>query len=272
MWGVYSMLNINRLNYAYDNKEILKDISFKVKIPSFVSIVGSNNCGKTTFIKCLSGIMQIDESVYIDDIVLNRKNIKKYSRCIGVVFSLDQNQFLFDKVLDEISFPLANLNYKKGNIRRAITDVSNLLFLDDLLDKRVFDLSSFEKLKVLIAVAIVHRPKVLLLDDIFIGLTEEEKEKIILMLKRIIREFDLIVISTSSSLADCIYSDAVLVIEDGTIKYSGSLEEILTYDNDLTKLGINISVMMDMSMKLQFYDLLDKVILNAEEMVDELWD
>ena len=62
------------------------------------------------------------------------------------------------------------------------------------------------------------------------------------------------------------------LVEDGVIKYSGSLDDILIHDNELTKLGIDIPIMMDMSLKLQFYDLLDKVILNAEEMVDELWD
>jgi ABC-type multidrug transport system ATPase subunit len=82
----------------------------------------------------------------------------------------------------------------------------------------------------------------------------------------------MIIITTSSSLSDCIYSDAILVMDDGNIKYSGNLDDILKHDNDLTKLGIDIPIMMDMSLKLQFYDLLDKVILNAEEMVDELWD
>ena len=70
-----SILNIDKLNYAYDDNEVLKDITFKVKMPSLVSIIGSNNCGKTTLIKCLSGVMPIGEMVYIDDIVLNRKNI-----------------------------------------------------------------------------------------------------------------------------------------------------------------------------------------------------
>ncbi len=266
------MLNINKLNYSYDDKEVLKNISFKVKMPSLVSVIGSNNCGKTTLIKCLSGVMPINESVSINDIILNRKNIKKYSRCIGVVFSLDQNQFLFNKVLDEITFPLANLNYKKGMIRRSITDVVNLLFMDDIINKDISELNQVEKIKVLLAVSIVHRPKVLLLDDVFIGLNEVDKERILLILKRVVREFEMIIITTSSSLSDCIYSDAILVLDDGKVKYSGNLDDILKHDNDLTKLGIDIPVMVDMSLKLQFYDLLDKVILNAEEMVDELWD
>ena len=92
------MISIEKLNYAYNNCVILKDITFKVKKPSLVSILGSNNCGKTTLIKCLCGILPIDEYVSIDDIILNKKNIKKYSRNIGVIFRLDQNQFLFNKV------------------------------------------------------------------------------------------------------------------------------------------------------------------------------
>ena len=111
----------------------------------------------------------------------------------------------------------------------------------------------------------------LLLDDIFIGLNSLDKERIMLLLKRIIRELKMIVVSTTSSLSDTIYSDAILVIADGSIKYSGKLEDILNHDNTLAKLGIEIPIMMDMSLKLQFYNLLNKVILNPEEMVDELW-
>ncbi|MBQ7105225.1 MAG: ATP-binding cassette domain-containing protein [Bacilli bacterium] len=267
-----SMISIDKLNYSYNSNEILKNITFKVKIPSLVTIVGSNNCGKTTLIKCLSGIMPIEESVMIDDIVLNKKNIKKYSRNIGVVFSLDQNQFLFNKVIDEILFPLGNLNFSKKKMREALNEVTKLLFLDDLLDKEVWELSNIEKIKVLIATAIIHKPKVLFVDDILVGLNDEDKERILLILKRLIRELKLIVISTTSSLSDAIYSDAILVIDNGKIKYSGKLEDILKHDNSLVKLGIDIPVMMDMSLKLQFYDLLDKVILNPEEMVDELWN
>ena len=267
-----STVTVNNLCFGYGDKEVLKDITFKIKIPSLVSVVGSNNCGKTTLIKCMAGIMPIEESVLIDDIVLNKKNIRKYSRNIGVVFSLDQNQFLFNRVIDEITFPLGNLNYSKKNMKNALDDVVKLLFLEDVLNKEVWELSHVEKIKVLLATAIIHKPSVLLLDDIFIGLNDLDKERIMLLLKRIIRELRIIVISTTSSLSDTVYSDAILVIADGSIKYSGKLEDILKHDNTLAKLGIEIPIMMDMSLKLQFYNLLNKVILNPEEMVDELWN
>jgi len=267
-----SVLTIDKLSYTYDSNKVLSDITFKIKIPSMVSIIGSNNCGKTTLIKCLSGVLPIEENVMIDDILLNKKNIKKYSRNIGVVFSLDHNQFLFNKVLDEITFPLGNLNFSKKNMKDSVNEVSKLLFLDEIINKEICELNQVEKIKVLLATAIIHKPSVLLLDDIFIGLNYIDKERIMLLIKRIIREMKIIVVSTTSSLSDTIYSDAILVIDDGCIKYSGKLEDILKHDNTLTKLGIEIPIMMDMSLKLQFYNLLDKVILNPEEMVDELWN
>ena len=106
---------IDKLNFYYNDNKILDNISFKIKKASLVSIIGSNNCGKTTLIKCLSGVFPIDEVISIDDIVLNKKNIKKYSRNIGVVFSLDQNQFLFDRVIDERSNNLCS--YRSSGFR-----------------------------------------------------------------------------------------------------------------------------------------------------------
>ena len=267
-----STISVNKLKFSYKGEEVLKDISFKIKIPSFISIIGSNNCGKTTLIKCLSGIMPIEECIMIDDIVLNKKNIKKYSRNIGVVFSLDYNQFLFDKVIDEITFPLYNLNYNKRKMNEAVNQIDKLLFLGDILEKEICQLSKLEKLKVLLATALIHRPNVLLLDDVFVDLDDDDREKIILILKGIIKELNVIIISTTSSLIDTVYSDAILVIDEGVIKYSGRLNDILDYDNVLTKIGIEIPIMMDMSLKLKFYNLLDDVILNEKEMVDALWD
>ena len=137
-----SALSIDKLKYAYDGNKVLNDITFKIKIPSMISIIGSNNCGKTTLIKCLSGVLPVDENIIIDDVVLNKKNIKKYSRSIGVVFSLDQNQFLFNKVLDEITFPLGNLNYSKKNMKSAVNEVSKLL---EAKGASVVEFARFEK-------------------------------------------------------------------------------------------------------------------------------
>ena len=265
-------ISVEKLNFKYDKKQVLNDITFKVKMPSLISIVGPNNCGKTTLIRCLCGSVPTEDVITIDDTLLSKKTVRKYSRSIGVVFSNDYNQFLFSRVLDEITFPLCNLNYSKKKIKDQTKYISKMLFIEDILDKNTDSLTNLERVKVLIATSIIHHPKVLLLDDVLIGLNPEEKENVLLLLKRIIREMELIVIMTTSSLEDAIYSDALIILDQGTIRYSGRISDILEHDNALTKMGIEIPVMMDMSLKLKFYNLLDKVVLNEEEMVDVLWD
>ena len=267
-----SVISINDLSFKYGDKEILKDINFKVKVPSLISFIAPNNGGKTTFIKCLSGVVPTDGEISIDEDTLNKKTIRKYSRSIGTIFSLDNKQFLFGKVIDEVSFPLYNLNYSKKKIKQQVNKIKKLLFLQDILNKSISDLTEFEKIKVLLATTIIYEPKVLLLDDILTTLSTEDKERVLLMLRKIIKELKLIVIMTTSDLEEAIYSDALLILNEGTIVYSGRLKDILEHDNTLTRIGIEIPVMMDMSLKLKFYNLLDKVILNEEEMVDTLWD
>ena len=265
-------ISVDKINFRYDKKLILNDITFKVKIPSLISVVGPNNCGKTTLIRCLCGSVPTEDVITIDDTLLSKKTVRKYSRSIGVVFSGDFKQFLFSKVFDEITFPLCNLNYSKKKIKDQTRYISKLLFIEDILNKSTGELTKVEKIKVLIATSIIHHPKVLLLDDILVGLSNSEKENILLLLKRVIREMEIIVIMTSSSLEDAIYSDALLILDQGIVRYSGRIADILEHDNALTKMGIEIPVMMDMSLKLKFYNLLNQVILNEEEMVDALWD
>lgn len=267
-----SSISVEKLNFGYDKKQILNDITFKVKIPSLITIVGPNNSGKTTLIRCLSGSLPTEDVITIDDTLLSKKTVRKYSRSIGVIYASDFKQFLFSKVFDEITFPLCNLNYSKKKIKDQTKYIAKLLFIEDLLDKNTGELTKLEKVKVLIATSIIHNPKVLLLDDILMELNKEERENILLLLKIIVRELELIVVLTTSNLEDAIYSDAVLVIDQGYIRYSGRLSDVLEHDNALAKMGIEIPVMMDMSLKLKFYNLLNQVILNEEEMVDALWD
>lgn len=267
-----SSFSVDKLNFNYNNKQILNDITFKIKVPSLISVVGPNNSGKTTLIKCLSGVLPTEDVISIDDTLLSKKTIRKYSRSVGEVFSGDVKQFLFSRVLDEITFPLCNLNYSKKKIKDQAKYISKLLFIESILNKSTGELTKLEKIKVLIATNIIHHPKVLLLDDILVGLSRDEKENILLLLKRVIREMQIIVFMTTSNLEDAIYSDALLILDQGTIRYSGRLSDILEHDNALTKMGIEIPIMMDMSLKLKFYNLLNQVILNEKEMVDALWD
>ena len=181
------LLKVNDLNYSYPNKEIFNNLHFSIKKESINLILGTNSSGKTTLIYLLSGILPSHNSIELDGIFLNHENLKKYLLMIGVVFFDNNNKFLFDKVIDELTFPLENLNYKRNDILKRVREVTNLLDLNNCINKKIKDLTNYEQVKVLIATSIMHKPKVIFLDSILDKLNSDECKKIFKLLDKIKR-------------------------------------------------------------------------------------
>jgi len=267
-----SYISIKDLSCSFDNKIILDNLSFEVAEREFIAIIGSNKCGKTTLLKCLSGIYPSNNSICVDGITINKKSFRRYERSIGTVLSLDCKQFLFNTIREEMYFVLSNLKYRRFKIDEEIDYISSLLEINNDLDIDIKYSDDLLKVKALIGIAVIHRPKILYLDDIYVYLAKSEKKEIIRLLKKVREELNLTVVMTTSMLDDAYECDRILVLDEGKIKMDGKVNDILKYDNTLTKIGIEIPVMVDISLKLQFYNLLEDIVLDEKEMVDKLWN
>ena len=84
-------------------------------------------------------------------------------------------------------------------------------------------------------------------------------------------ENNLTIIQTSINLEDSLTTDYLYIINNGEIALEGKPIEVLTNDNIINKIGLNLPFMVDLSVKLKDYDLLDKIILDKDRMVEELW-
>ena len=116
----------------------------------------------------MSGIIYSDSGkIVVNDILLSKNNFDKFIIKISTILDDIDNQFICDKVQDELEFPLVNLGYSKKEIKNRIVEVSNIVKISTILGKKVFKLSDVEKIKVLIAASIIHKPALLLIDDIF---------------------------------------------------------------------------------------------------------
>lgn len=266
-----NILTVDNMYFTYGEKLIFDDISFKIKRNTITSILGSNNCGKTTLIKVLSGILLSNGFIHINDLPLRPGNSKIILLNIGVVLSLIDKQFLFDDVMSEMAFPLENLKYSRKNIKEAIRTISSLLGIESIVDGRIKDLNGYQKLLVLIAVSIIHNPRVLFLDDVFINLSKSEIDALFKILKKLINERDLTIVFTTSNVIDILPTDRVLVINEGKIMMDDKPMAILEHENELSKIGVNIPTMVDLSMKLKFYNLVDKIYLDTDKVVNKLW-
>lgn len=262
------ILEVNALNHSFNNKVIFDNLQFSIKKTTTNLILGPNSCGKTTLIRLLCGIFKSNNNVTVNNVILNKKNLNDYLLSIGVVFFDDQNKFLFDKVIDELSFPLENLNYSRKSIKNRINEVKEILQLGDIVNKKTENLTALEEVKILIAVSIMHNPKIIFLDNALSKLIRSEVKELFNILDKL--KQDTTICITSSNLEDILLFDNVIVIGSDEI-IEGTPKEVLEKDNELSKRGLFIPSMIDLSLKLGFYGLLDDIITDVNGMVDRLW-
>lgn len=266
-----NLLEVKNLSFAFGGKKILDKISFQVKKAEFVSILAANNGGKTTMIKLLAGLLPSKNNISLDNLVLNKNNGKKYLRQIGLVFSDIDRQFLTDTVYDELSLVLRNLKISKKTSEKKIKHIVDEMDMNYILDKRIKELGNFDKIKTLLALALIHSPKIVYIDDVFRLLREEESRVLNQLLRKMVSLYEVSVVSTSSNLGDSLYADKVILLDNAKLSLEGSFDEIITKDNQLAKAGIVIPKMIDISLKLKFYELLDEIILDEKALVNKLW-
>ncbi len=262
-------MEINDLDFTYQGDLLFQNLHFSIKKEEITLILGPCCCGKTTLIRLLTGLLPSKGIIKIDDVVLNKKNLKAYMLQLGVVFFDDHYLFLTENVLDELSFPLENLAYSKHDIFARIKEVAKIFKLENILNKRINELNNYEKVRVLIATVYVHNPKIIFLDNILKNLTLKEVDNLMTILNKIKKNTSIVI--TSSNMEHILKFDHVLVIGNKQIIIDGKPKEVLSQDNELSKLGLTIPPMIDLSLKLQFYGVLDDIIVDVDRMVETLW-
>lgn len=266
------VMNVENLSYSYDNKKVIDNISLSLENNSVNAVLSSNNSCKTTLIRLLSGILYHKSGkISVNDIELNKDNFPKYIINISTILEDIEDELICDTVEEEIKYPLINLNYSKSKINDLFEDVISLLKIKSIVKKSISDLSYYEKIKVLIAASIVHKPKVLFVDDILRFLNKNEKEEINKLFHKISDEFNLTILFTTSDINDVIDSDNIFVLKDGKVIMNGPFNYIILKDNELSKIGLEIPLMIDLSRKLEFYNLIDKIYYDPDKVVDALW-
>lgn len=264
------MITIRNLTFKYRTKDMFDNVDMDIEKGKITSIIGPNGSGKSTLVKILVGLYRYNGKIEINNIPLLKDNRKEIRKNIGVVFTNPDNQFVAETVMDDIAFTLENMNYKKIDIRKKIEEVSKYLGIYDILECNPHDLNSNQKQLVSLASALVHDPKILILDEALTMLDPYDKEKILKILKEL-NSKGLTILNISHDIEDTLISDKIYVLDKGKIVLSGTKEEVYKEEDKLHKLGFELPFMVELSNRLMFYDLIEHVIYDMEEMVDILW-
>ena len=264
------MVVIDNLSFKYTDKVIFDNLCLSIDKGRFTTILGNNGSGKSTLVKLLCGLLKCEGSIYIDDLLLSDNSLFDIRKNIGVVFENPDNCLISETVLEDLSFPLENLNLSSDYIFSKVNEISNYLGISDLLDRSPRDLSGGEKQLVSLGCALVTSPKLLILDEALSMLDDNSKFKILSFLKKIKKDFDVTIINVTHDIEESIYGDDILIIDSGVVIHD-SKEKVYEQEKILKSFGFDLPFMVDLSKRLSYYDLVDSYIYDMDEMVDLLW-
>ena len=218
------------LNLFRREKKIVKalsNVSFEIEEGDIVGYIGPNGAGKSTTIKIMSGILTPTSGECSIMGQTPWKDRKKYVKNIGVVFG-QRSQLWWDvPVID--SFELLKDIYKipTAEYEETLNDLINALNLKELLNRPLRQLSLGQKMKCELAGSLLHRPKVLFLDEPTIGLDAVTKLAVREFVKKINKDWGTTIILTTHDMSDIdALTNKIILIGRGQILYNGSFSAI----------------------------------------------
>ena len=223
------MLKVKNLNKSFNNKKILKNITFNVEKGARLAIIGPSGCGKSTCLRCLNMLETPDSGdIIFDNINLmdNKNKLSEIRRHIGMVFQ-SFNLFLNLTVLENII--LAPTKLKIMNKTESIKEAKELLKRFNLIDKinnYPEELSGGEKQRVAIIRTLIMKPKIILFDEPTSALDPEMVNEVEDVIKTIAFEgMTMIIVSHEMKFIKNV-ATKVMFLKDGSILEYGTPKEI----------------------------------------------
>ncbi len=234
------IIKIENLSKSYGQVKAVQNLSFKVKEGELFAFLGVNGAGKSTTISVMCGTLEKDGGkVYIDgdDTDLGVDDIK---RKIGVVFQtsvLDKSLSARDNLIHRAA--LYGIYGKEFDER--LSKLIDLLDFKDFIDRPISKLSGGQKRKIDIARALIHQPKILILDEPTTGLDPQMRSKLWSVVENLRKSDGMTVFLTTHYMEEAADADYVVIIDGGKIAAEGTPHDLKnTYTGDyVTVYGVD---------------------------------
>jgi ABC-2 type transport system ATP-binding protein len=219
----------------------VENISFDIQPGEVVGFLGPNGAGKTTTLKMLSGLLHPTSGTVSVLGFEPKQRPHAYLQQITLVMG-NRNQLNWDlPALDSFDLNRAIYNLPQAEFEKTRDEFVELLELGDLVRKPVRNLSLGERMKVEIAGALLHRPRVLFLDEPTIGLDVTMQRRIRSFIAEYNRRYGATVLLTSHYMADVeALCKRVIVIHRGEILFDGALEALVKRFSAFKTIGVTL--------------------------------
>lgn len=216
------MITFDRVGYTYPTTDVpvLQDVSLTIAEGDFVLVVGTSGSGKSTFLRCLNGLVphfyggQFGGRVEVAGYDTRTHEPRELANVVGFVFQDPEAQMVVEVVEDELVFGMENLGIEPRIMRRRVEEVLDQLEIAHLRRRRVATLSGGERQRVAIAAVLAMQPQVLVLDEPTSQLDPHTAEEVLTALQKLNADLGLTVVLSEHRLERVVqYADQVLAFE-----------------------------------------------------------
>ena len=220
-----NIIKISNRNKSFGEVRAVQDLSLKVKEGELFAFLGVNGAGKSTAISIMCGQLAKDSGkVIIDDLDLDF-DMSKIKNKLGVVF---QNSVL-DKALtvkDNLESRAALYGINGKAFKNRLSELSQLLEFDDLLGRAVGKLSGGQRRRIDVARALLHEPKILILDEPTTGLDPQTRKLLWNVISGLKDKNKMTVFLTTHYMEEASDADYVVILDGGRISAEGTPREL----------------------------------------------
>ncbi|SHJ98055.1 energy-coupling factor transport system ATP-binding protein [Clostridium amylolyticum] len=219
------IVNVHKVKSFYGENEAIKNISLKINKGDFISIMGANGAGKSTFLKTLIGLQPYTGNIKVFEKEVKKTSVKEIARHIGYVSQNPNDYISKDTVFEELKFTMDNFQcFDEEYLDRVLNDLDIL----PLKYKNPRDLSGGEKQRVAIASILVNTPRILILDEPTRGIDIHLKHRLGEMLKALQKSGVTIIVVTHDVEFSSLYSDKLMLMFNGEVICEGDVSEVIS--------------------------------------------
>ena len=240
------IISVEHLAYTYPGMEgapgipVFEDLNLTVQEGSFVAILGTNGCGKSTLAKHFNAILlPTGGKVYVCGIdTSNEERALSVRRNVGMVFQNPDNQIVANVVEEDVAFGPENLGIASPEIRRRVDSALKQVEMYEYREHAPHLLSGGQKQRVAIAGIIAMEPKCIVLDEPTAMLDPRGRREVIDTVGRLNREKGITVVLITHHMDEAAKADRVVVLDQGKVAADGTPRQVFAQVELLHSLGL----------------------------------
>ena len=245
-FNLSDIISVEHLAYTYPGAEdtpgvpVFEDMNLKIQEGSFVAILGTNGCGKSTLAKHFNSILlPTGGKVYVCGIdTSNEDRIMTVRHNVGMVFQNPDNQIVANVVEEDVAFGPENLGVASPEIRHRVDNALKQVEMYEYREHAPHLLSGGQKQRVAIAGIIAMEPKCIVLDEPTAMLDPRGRREVIDTISRLNQEKGITVVLITHHMDEAARADRVVVLDKGKVAADGTPREVFSQVELLHSIGL----------------------------------